>query len=293
MTEAERITRALGGTWYRNYGLACCPAHGDRKPSLTLNNASDGRLLAHCKAGCDFREVIGALKSSGILEGGELRPVTDPVILARNEAKARVEAKKRERQALALWLEGQPIKGTLAEAYLRDRAITCHLPDSLRFHPACWHLSAKRFPAMLARVDGVERFALHRTYLDPGGHGKAKLDPVKALLGAVAGGAVRLTEGQGPLVVTEGIETALSLACGLLIRPATIWAALSTSGLAALSLPPEPSRLTIATDGDNAGQKAGKTLAERAAALGWAVSFLPAPMGRDWNDILRMKGSKA
>ena len=52
-------------------------------------------------------------------------------------------------------------------------------------------------------------------------------------------------------------------------------------------------RLTVATDGDEAGRAAGHALAERAAALGWAVSLLPAPDGRDWNDILAMKGAVA
>ncbi len=28
-------------------------------------------------------------------------------------------------------------------------------------------------------------------------------------------------------------------------------------------------------------------------ALGWQVSLLPAPNGRDWNDILTMKGEVA
>lgn len=291
MTEAERITRALGGKWYRRYGLACCPAHGDRRPSLTLNNASDGKLLAHCKTGCAFVDVLDALRARGIVEGTAQRPATDPAIMARHEAEARADADKRERQALGLWREGSHVHGTLAETYLRGRGITCPLPDTLRFAPACWHPTAKRLPAMLARVDGAERFALHRTYLAPDGSAKAAIDPPKAMLGAVAGGAVRLSDAQGPLVVAEGIETALSLASGLLGRPATVWAALSTSGLMGLVLPPVPSRLTIATDGDDAGRKAGLALADRATALGWAVSLLPAPQGRDWNDILCMKGA--
>jgi DNA primase len=93
--------------------------------------------------------------------------------------------------------------------------------------------------------------------------------------------------------VAEGIETALSLASGLLHRPATIWAALSTSGMRALRLPSNSGRLTIATDGDGAGRAAGHDLAERAHGLGWQVSLLPAPDGRDWNDILTMKGEAA
>jgi DNA primase len=61
----------------------------------------------------------------------------------------------------------------------------------------------------------------------------------------------------------------------------------------ALRLPDIPDRLTIAPDGDPAGKAAAHALAERATALGWQVSLLPAPDGRDWNDILAMKGEAA
>lgn len=53
--------------------------------------------------------------------------------------------------------------------------------------------------------------------------------------------------------------------------------------------PPVPSRLTIASDGERAGREAAHALAERAAALGWAVSMLPAPDGADWNVVLMGK----
>jgi hypothetical protein len=134
---------------------------------------------------------------------------------------------------------------------------------------------------------------VHRTWLSADGLGKADIDPPKAMLGAVTGGAVRLADGIGPLVVAEGIETALSLAGGLLHAPATVWAALSTSGIRGLHLPPTASRLTIAPDGDAPGREAANALAERAHALGWQVSLLPAPDGRDWNDILTKKGEAA
>lgn len=75
-------------------------------------------------------------------------------------------------------------------------------------------------------------------YLRQGGTGKAAFDRPKAMLGSVAGGAVRLSAGPGGrLWWPRGIETALSLACGLLDGPATIWAALSTTGMRALRLP--------------------------------------------------------
>ena len=87
-------------------------------------------------------------------------------------------------------------------------------------------------------------------------------------------------------MVAEGIETALSLASGLLDAPATVWAALSTCGMRGLRLPPAPGRLTIASDGDDAGRAAAQALATRAHGLGWQVELLPAPEGCDWNDVL-------
>lgn len=292
MTEAQRITAALQGRWHGRYGLARCPAHGDKKPSLSLSDGPGGRLLAHCKTGCDFRDVLDALRGLGIVEGHGTVPQTDPAELARYTKAQRKEAEKKERQALSLWAEAEPIHGTIAETYLRGRGIICALPHSLRFHPACWHPTAQRLPAMVARIEGAERFAVHRTYLRPDGTGKAEAQPAKAMLGAVAGGAVRLTQGrQDALAVGEGIETALSLSCGLLRGSVAIWAALSAPGMAGLRLPPAPGHLIVATDGDAPGKAAGHQLAERATALGWQVSLFPAPEGRDWNDVLCMKGA--
>lgn len=289
MTDVRAITLALGGKWYGRYGLCRCPVHGDRKPSLSLSNGNDGRLLAKCFVGCSFPDIAAALRGLGLVEGGGAYVAPDPVAIAQREAVERAEAAKRAAQAERLWQETQPIAGSPAEAYLRGRGIVGPLPPSLRFHPACWHQTAKRFPAMVARLEGADGFAVHRTYLKPDGSGKADVDPPKAMLGAVAGGAVRLNGAHSALYVAEGIETALSLSCGFLSVPAAIWAALSAGGMTSLRLPPDPSRLIIAADGDKAGREAANALAARADALGWAVSILPAPEGADWNDVLTGK----
>ena len=295
MSDARALTLALRGKWYRRYGLACCPAHGDRRPSLTLADAPDGRLFLHCKTGCDFRDVLAALRDRGLLDRHARPQPPEPSEIARRRVEEEAEAVKRERHALAIWREAVPVHDTIAETYLRGRGITCPLPDSLRFNPACWHgATAQRLPALVARVDGLPRLAVHRTYLRADGSGKAEVDPPKAMLGAALGGSVRLAEACGPLVVAEGIETALSLPSGLLRGPATVWAALSAAGIGGLRLPGGiPHKLTIAPDGDTAGRDAAHRLAERASALGWTVSLLPAPDGRDWNDILMLKGATA
>jgi hypothetical protein len=45
----------------RDSWLACCPAHGDRTPSLTVRDLEDGRILIHCFAGCGAADVMAAI----------------------------------------------------------------------------------------------------------------------------------------------------------------------------------------------------------------------------------------
>jgi hypothetical protein len=45
----------------RNSWLACCPAHDDRSPSLSIKEESDGHILLHCFAGCSAVDVVGAV----------------------------------------------------------------------------------------------------------------------------------------------------------------------------------------------------------------------------------------
>ena len=290
MTDARALTLSLGGKWLARYGTAACPiCQPERRrdqDALTLSDAPNGRLLAHCKrAGCSYRDLAAAL---GLTSDTFTKP--DPLESAKSEAERRAEAAKKAAQAEAVWREAVPICATNGEDYLRQRGITCALPDTLRFHGSCWHgATARRLPALVARVEGCDLFAVHRTYLRPDGRGKAEVEPPKAMLGAVIGGAVRLTGGGGPLLVAEGIETALSLASGLWQGPAQVWAALSTSGLRGLRLPAEPGILVIASDGDDPGRAAAHTLAERAHFVGWQVSLMPAPDGGDWNDVLTGK----
>jgi hypothetical protein len=289
MTDAKSLTLTLKGRWYGRYGLARCPAHGDRKPSLSLSNGANGRLLLRCHTGCDFRDSLESLRSLGTVESTGRIPELDSASMARREAEERAEAQRRALVATSIWKQAQPIRRTPAETYLRGRGITCPLPKSLRFHPAAPHPdpAARRLPAMVALVEGAEWAAVHRTYLRPDGSGKAEVETTKAMLGSVRGGAVRLSGGPGPLVVAEGIETALSLASGLLDGPVSVWAGLSTSGLMALRLTDQPGELIVATDGERAGREAGNHLARIAVRLGWSVSLLPAPEGRDWNDVLQ------
>jgi len=294
MTDAREFTLSLKGRWYGGYGAAPCPVcQPARQRSQNALTLADGgaRLLLHCKrSGCDFLDILAA---AGLRSGDYSPP--DPVEAAKREAETKTGAIRKQAAAKRLWTECQPIGGTIAEAYLRSRAITCALPDTLRFHPDCWHgPSETRWPAMVALVEGGEGFAVHRTYLRTDGSGKAALSGGdKLMLGATAGGAVKLSEGAARLVVAEGIESALSLLCGLLAGPMNLWAALSTSGMRSLRLPREAGQLVIAGDGDRPGREAVHALASRANALGWQVSLIDPGAGADFNDLLTGKAVAA
>lgn len=43
------------GSW-----VACCPAHGDAHPSMSVA-ARDGKILVHCHVGCSAADIVGAL----------------------------------------------------------------------------------------------------------------------------------------------------------------------------------------------------------------------------------------
>ncbi len=296
--DPERVTRRLGGTWHGGYGCAPCPLcqperRADQR-ALSIAAGHSTPLVLYCwKGGCSFAQLAQAL-DLGAVERGQhcpgstarpCEPVPTPTAFKRAEAARRC------------WAEAVPIAGTLAEAYLRARGITCALPQTLRYHPACWHgATAQRYPALVARVDGGRGFAVHRTYLRADGGGKADIAPSKAMLGATAGGAVRLTREGGALVVAGGIETALSLACGQLSTPVTgtaaIWAALSANGMTRLRLPDQPGHLILAADGDAVGRTAARRLAQRAAAAGWSITRLDPGDGRDFNDLLTAGGRR-
>lgn len=60
----QRIFNALEGVRSHGWGWSAkCPAHDDRKQSLTLKLADDGKLLVNCHAndGCTFDDIAAAI----------------------------------------------------------------------------------------------------------------------------------------------------------------------------------------------------------------------------------------
>ena len=54
----NRLEKVKGskGRW-----TACCPAHGDKSPSLAITMLDDGRILLKCFAGCSAYEIVSAV----------------------------------------------------------------------------------------------------------------------------------------------------------------------------------------------------------------------------------------
>lgn len=56
LSRLEKVRRLGPGRWQ-----ACCPAHGDKSPSLAVRELDDGRTLIHCFAECDTESVLAAV----------------------------------------------------------------------------------------------------------------------------------------------------------------------------------------------------------------------------------------
>jgi len=191
-----------------------------------------------------------------------------------------------------------PISGTLAEAYLRERGIST-LSDlaSLRFHSRCFYRpdadSPKlSFPAMIAGVTDLDGAitGVQRTWLDPSGRAKAPIETPRRAMGDLLGSAVRFGMALDCLAAGEGIETMLSLRSVMPTLPFA--AALSAANLAALLFPKTLRRLYVALDNDPAGKRAAARLVDRANTVGIEAIVL-SPSLKDFNDDLRALGVEA
>lgn len=65
LQHCKRVRATGRGTW-----VACCPAHEDKSPSMTVRELQDGMVLVHCFAGCSTESIIGACG----LDFGDLFP---------------------------------------------------------------------------------------------------------------------------------------------------------------------------------------------------------------------------
>jgi Toprim domain len=202
--------------------------------------------------------------------------------------------------ARRLLVMSYPIADTIAETYLRTRAIAI-TPDlrALRFHPRCFYRITDEatgndryevWPALLATVTDLDGrvTGVHRTWLDPSGRDKALVSSPRRALGHLLGHAVRFGTANDVMAAGEGLETVLSVRTVLPTMPMA--AALSANHLAVFRPPSTLRRLYVARDNDPAGHRAAQQLSRQAAG----IEALPlTPSLKDFNEDLRHLGVDA
>jgi putative DNA primase/helicase len=278
----DELLAGLGARRSGDQHSACCPAHDDRRPSLSIAQR-DGRLLLYCHAGCDFWAIVEALERRGLwpVQSEQLAAAVDP-----HDAEAKAaELYRRLRRINA---EAEALDHTRADRYLTQRRITIRPPpQQLGYHPSLFHpWSRTTWPAMLGVVRDVDgHFAgFHRTWLSSAEPiDKAPVDPPRAMLGPLRGHAVQLSPPAARMVIGEGIETTLS-AMQLYNMPG--WAALTATNLKSIVLPPTVRSVVILADDDQAGLRGAIAGAQRLRREGREVAVIKPQSTNDFNDLL-------
>ena len=276
---ARRICESRGGKWSGTKGMACCPAHDDRTPSLGVSLGRQA-ILFHCFAGCDQQSVLSALAREGF-EAPALFSAS-----ATTEGPEQTRTRKPSAAALRIWRDAQPLRASPAKAYLESRGILAASPV-LRFHPRT-PLGPKGrtrlLPAMIAAVSLDEGpVAIHRTFLS--GTAKADFDKPKRALGALGEAAVRLfVPASGKLGLAEGIESAMS---AYALTGIPVWATLGNERFGLVSVPESVTELHLFVDHDAGGELAASRGLAAYARDGRTIHVRkPSSRDTDWNDEL-------
>ena len=117
--------------------MARCPAHDDHEPSLSITEAKDGKVLVHCHAGCDQRDVIDALIS---LAYGRIMASTGSGDRRRSDQSRRNPRNRTTPRECGKSGMRPPIRAKRWSNYLESRGLI--LPEDIagrviRYHPRC------------------------------------------------------------------------------------------------------------------------------------------------------------
>jgi hypothetical protein len=267
---------------------------GFRQAVATLIAAPSGQV--------DPTIIAASVEVSPLYDAPSVEPPAAPIGDWDADEERRIEG------ALKWWKDAKPIKGTIAERYLRDERGILGLPrdvdEVLRFHGRCvfgrddndrpiYH------PCLIALFRDVitdKPCGIHRIALTTDGK---KID--RKALGRKKSTAVKLwgdAEVTYGLTVGEGVETTLAAALyvrhdNTCLRPA--WALVDAGNLKDFPVLDGIEHLTILSDNDapdargrQRGQEAAEICGQRWIDAGRdAELFLPNNAGEDFNDIGR------
>ncbi len=118
---AEELTRALNGRWHGSSGTACCPAHQDKHPSLSVRDGDGNTLLTHCFSGCSPAAVWAALVDRGLVGGENGSRTVRPTCRRRqvSTTSRRRDLSDHQPHALDIWHSTRPAPGTVTATYMQ------------------------------------------------------------------------------------------------------------------------------------------------------------------------------
>jgi hypothetical protein len=279
---ARKLCESRGGKWSGTKGMARCPAHDDRTPSLGVTLGRKA-ILFHCFAGCDQTSVLSALAREGIGNSALFSGPSDEFPIQPSYSSRPSAA------ALRIWHDARPLHRSPAKAYLEERGIRA-ASAALRFHPRT-PLGPKGrasfLPAMIAAVSVDEGpIAIHRTFLSTTGETKADFRKPKRALGSLSEAAVRLfAPAEGRLGLAEGIESAMS---AYALTGIPTWATLGNERFGLVAFPEAVTDLHLFVDHDAGGDLAAERGREAYLREGRHIQVRrPKSRGSDWNDELQ------
>jgi len=241
------LKRSGAGEW-----VGPCPSCGgdDRfgvntvKRVFLCRGSAQGDIISMVQhiEGCNFVAAVESITKEAAPRG-QASDLPDPEVekerreerkQAERDKKAKVEAADEASTAWAVRVfeAARPIKGTLAEVYLKTTRGLHPTPEQLddfRFSPSLpYHGYADEhsngetklgdFPAMVAAIRDItgKIIGVHRTFLDPAAPiklkppGWQKKNRAKKVGGKAGGGLIHLGQIGRAIAIGEGIETTLS-----------------------------------------------------------------------------------
>lgn len=263
----------------------CCPFHPDRSPSFTIFAGGERFHCFGCGVHGDVLDYVQRAHNVTLRQAAELLGGGDlPTV--RIQPMSRDDKPDRLGDAIAIWQASVPAAGTLAETYLRSRALTLPLPECIRFAPLPYGKRGPALPCLVASVLGSDGqlMGIQRTYLAADGMGKADVAKAKLSLGRVSGGAIRLAPAGAELVTAEGLEDGLTLQQEL-GRP--VWVSAGSTMLPSMQFPPAVRHIAIGGDNDDAGRHAAQKAARAFSDQGLSTRVFFPIGAKDFNAVLQ------
>jgi hypothetical protein len=241
--------------------------------------------LAQHIDGVDFKTACRILDVDDRPAAPPVKPVPTPRSSANDDNVSR---------ASDLWRAAIPIRGTIAEAYLRSRGLQYSDPHGgiLRFHPRCPFGPGVMHPCLLGLFRSVttdEPVGIHRIAIGPDGRKIGRM-----ALGRVGGAAIKLTchdDVESGLAVGEGVETTIA---AIMLGFAPAWALGSAPAIRAFPVLGGVDVLTILVDHDEPdrnGRQAGHAAAWECSGRWMSASrevrsIVPRRLGADMADLV-------